>query len=158
MKLTLEQEKFTEGIPEIESLIKTYTVIDNILVQYKTEATKILDINTTRELIENVKKITSDLYDILNRINSLNTTYYINPKIIKKFRNPELDTTAFNAFLISYKQIKKDFSVDTIVDLQQAIFTNIKNAVDLILKYRNNKYYLPKTTKKILENISCTMS
>lgn len=149
VNLTLSQAKFTEGIPEIESLIRTYTVIDNILLKFKVEEK---DIDTLNELVNDVSGLVSDLYSILREIEHFKTAQTV--EIVKKFKNPELNTIAFNTFMDCYKNTKRVLDTYEMTDLQQKVFRNIDRAVKLVLKYRNGKYYIPKVTDIIISQVT----
>lgn len=143
--LTMDQERFIDGIPEIESLARKYIAIDRLLTKFKTEPDLV---EKLAQLKQKVEELTNTLYkDIMLDVIQLKPE-----KIDRIFtlKNPELDAASFNTFIHCYKLAKMNYPWDALSKVQRKLFKHIQDLLEVIQNYRYN-YNIPKKTILVLE-------
>lgn len=152
MKIVLKKEQLrqTSEIPELVSLLRAYKALDNLILKYKQNAGILYPVERVRRFLEEVQSIADELRNMKAEILHLKTDSFISTVYV----NPELNMVFIDEYLNAYKNAKRVLDYSELKDIQIKLIKHIKRVTDTLVQYRDGKYYIPKNTKQLIQQIS----
>ncbi|MEM2941620.1 MAG: hypothetical protein QW304_08760 [Thermoproteota archaeon] len=151
MKITLKKEqlKQTSEIPELVSLLRAYKALDNLILKYKQNAGILYPVARVKKLLEDVQAVTDELRKLKAEILHFKTDNFISTVYV----NPELNLVFIDEYLNAYKNAKRVLDYSELKDIQLKLIRHIKRVTDMLVEYRDGKYYIPKNTRQLIQQI-----
>lgn len=148
IRLTREQKYLTSEIPELDSLVRMYLLLDRLITRYKNRAGTLIEIEKVDSFMLEVDHLRKDLLTILNELGIDRQSC---TEVITGLNNPEIDRISLSALVTGYRDVKRTIHGDNLMYALEKIAGHIEKINDIMKRYSTFNYIPP---SRVLELVN----